>query len=136
MDHPLPDQASPQTECPPFYSACSGLVAKHRCRPVPRLLGGEVAAGKLTGYLKPVRITLYLDGKADELILANRLRPDLNGAIELLEAFWTTDEMGHRNDVAPPLLVYADLMASSDPRNIEAAKMIRANELAQVDHAQ
>jgi hypothetical protein len=91
--------------------------------------GGEIAAGKLTGYLKPERCTIYMDGKADKLILANRLRPDVNGEIEILETFWPTAEArqqnGIDNDIAPPLLVYADLMATADPRNIETAQLIR-----------
>lgn len=95
-------------------------------------MGGEIAAEKLTGYLKPTRVTLYVDGKPDKLILANRLRPDANGEIELLEAFWTTVEDRPHNDIAPPLLVYADLMATTDPRNIETAKLIRDHVLAQI----
>jgi hypothetical protein len=94
--------------------------------------GGEIAAEKLTGYLKPQRVTLYVDDKPDKLILAKRLRPDVNGEIELLKTFWTTDEGRPHNDIAPPLLVYADLMASTDPRNLETAKLIRDNHLAQV----
>ncbi|MGD9788361.1 MAG: type IV toxin-antitoxin system AbiEi family antitoxin [Sulfuricellaceae bacterium] len=97
--------------------------------------GGEIAAEKLTGYLKPERITIYVDGKPDKLILANRLRPDVNGEIEILETFWATEEARQRNDVAPPLLVYADLMATTDPRNIETAKLIRDHHLTQVRHA-
>ena len=97
--------------------------------------GGEIAAEKLTGYLKPERIILYVEGKPDELILAKRLRPDANGEIELLEAFWTTTGRRPHDDVAPPLLVYADLMATTDPRNIETAKLIREHELAQVRRA-
>jgi hypothetical protein len=86
--------------------------------------GGEVAAEKLTGYLKAARVTLYVDGKPDALILANRLRPDVNGEVEILEAFWTIGEGGQIPDIAPHLIVYADLMATTDPRNIETAKMI------------
>src|SRR3989338_3693550 len=72
--------------------------------------GGEVAAEKLTGYLKAARATLYVDGKPDRLILANRLRPDVNGEIEILEAFWAMDETRQPDDIAPDLVVYADLM--------------------------
>jgi hypothetical protein len=85
--------------------------------------GGEVAADKLTGHLKPASITLYVDGKADRLILANRLRPDVNGEIEILDAFWRPQD-GEHTDIAPPLLVYADLMRTHDSRNIETAKLI------------
>ena len=92
--------------------------------------GGEVAAEKLTGYLKAARVTLYVDGKPDRLILANRLRPDVKGEIEIVDAFWATDDSRQTDDIAPPLLVYADLMATSDPRNIESAKLIRDRYLA------
>lgn len=101
--------------------------------------GGEIAAERLTGYLKPERCTVYVDGKPGELILANRLRPDVNGEIEILETFWATAGARQQNDIAPPLLVYADLMATADPRNIETAKLIREQYLApvpaQVRHA-
>lgn len=93
--------------------------------------GGEVAAEKLTGYLKPATVTLYVEGKPDRLILANRLRPDVNGEIEILEAFWATEGTRQPGDVAPPLVVYADLMATTDPRNIETATLIRDRYLTQ-----
>lgn len=97
--------------------------------------GGEIAAERLTGYLKPERITIYVDGKPDKLILAHRLRPDVSGEIEILETFWAADEGRQQNDVAPPLLVYADLMATTDPRNIETARLIRDHHLTQIRHA-
>lgn len=103
-------------------------------RPHHAYWGGEVAAEKLTGYLKPARVTLYVEGKPDHLILANRLRPDVNGDIEILEAFWTTEGICQPDDIAPPLVVYADLMATTDPRNIETAKLIRDQYLAQTQH--
>lgn len=93
--------------------------------------GGEVAADKLTGYLKPARFTLYVEGRPDRLILANRLRPDVDGAIEILEAFWPEGAHRQPDDIAPPLVVYADLIATNDPRNIEAANIIRERYLAQ-----
>lgn len=93
--------------------------------------GGEVAAEKLTGYLKAARVTMYVDGKPDRLILANRLRPDVNGEIEILEAFWAMDETRQPDDIAPALVVYADLMATTDPRNIETANLIRDQYLTQ-----
>ena len=90
--------------------------------------GGEVAADKLTNYLKPNFFTLYLHGKdlkknMNKLIVENRLVPDPNGDIELLEAFWDFDNANRLPDNVPALLVYADLIASNDPRNLETAKM-------------
>ncbi|MBW6493187.1 MAG: hypothetical protein K0B16_01285 [Burkholderiaceae bacterium] len=95
--------------------------------------GGEVAAEKLTGYLKAEKLTLYVKDRPDPLILANRLRPERDGEIEILEAFWIPDEAN--GDIAPPLVVYADLMASTDPRNIEAAELIRDRYLAKAPRA-
>lgn len=101
--------------------------------------GGEVAADKLTGYLKPATFTLYLHGKPDRLILEQRLRPDANGDIEVLEAFWDVAEeaawQGEQpNDTVPPLLANADLMATTDSRNLETARMIHDRYLAHADN--
>jgi hypothetical protein len=91
--------------------------------------GGEVAADKLTNYLKPNFFTLYLHGKElkknmNKLIVENRLVPDPKGDIELLEAFWDFDDADFLPETVPTLLVYADLIASNDPRNLETAKII------------
>jgi hypothetical protein len=101
--------------------------------------GGEVAADKLTGYLKPATFTLYLHGKPDRLILEQRLRPDANGEIEILEAFWDVAEEAawpgdQPNATVPPLLAYADLMATTDSRNIETARMIHDRYLANAEN--
>ena len=96
--------------------------------------GGEVAADKLTNYLKPNFFTLYLHGNdmkknMNKLIVENRLVPDPNGDIEILEAFWGFDDADFlpeplNKEIVPTLLVYADLIASNDPRNLETAKII------------
>lgn len=93
-------------------------------------MGDEVAAEKLTSYLKAGRVTPYVDGKPDRLILANRLRPDVNGEMEILETFWAMEGPRQCDDIAPALVVYADLMATTDPRNIETANLIRDQHLA------
>jgi hypothetical protein len=96
--------------------------------------GGEVAAQRLTKYLKPATYTLYIEPKRDEgqhakalatFIAANRLRADAQGDIEILDAFWNLPPTTDHPDVVPPILAYADLMATFDPRNIEVAKLIR-----------
>ena len=70
-------------------------------------------------------------GKPDDIILANRLRPDDKGEVEIPEAFWTLGEGPGTGpeDVAPALLVYADLMAAGDPRNVEVARLVRRRHL-------
>lgn len=97
--------------------------------------GGEVAAAKLTNYLKPAAVTIYLDpqhrGEAlAALVKRHRLRADPNGNVEVLDTFWNFQPPpGTPPDLVPPLLVYADLMATLDPRNLEVAKRIRAEYL-------
>ena len=100
--------------------------------------GGEVAADKLTNYLKPNFFTLYLHGKdmktnMTKLIVDNRLIPDPKGDIEILEAFWDFDD-DFLPEIVPTLLVYADLVASNDPRNLETAKMIYDKVIQHANH--
>jgi len=86
--------------------------------------GGEVAAYRLTHYLKPEVTTIYTRRPNNDLILDLKLRQDKEGDIELRERFWDFQTIEPDPTVVPPLLVYADLVATGDPRNIETAKMI------------
>jgi hypothetical protein len=92
--------------------------------------GGEVAAAKLTKYLKPERVTIYTRGKPGELLLTNKLKKDPDGDVELLEAFWQIEYEWPHPEIAPPLLIYADLLATGHARNIETARMIYEQEFA------
>ncbi len=114
-----------------FTAPDPGWWQTARIHPGRAVWGGEVAADKLTGRLKPARQTLYVRGAPDEIVLANRLRPDDKGEVEILEAFWTLDEGPEAGpeDVAPALVVYADLMATGDPRNVEVARVVRERHL-------
>jgi hypothetical protein len=92
--------------------------------------GGEIAAERLTSYLKPSTQTLYiapasLSGFTRNMVQTYRLRPDPEGPIELLESFWQFSTPAPRTDLVPPELVYADLLSSLDPRCLEVARMIR-----------
>jgi len=86
--------------------------------------GGESAADRMTGHLKPQTTTIYTRGDANGFILHNKLRKDPQGNIEILKAFWNVAIQKECGDQAPPLVVYADLLATGNPRNIEIAKMI------------
>lgn len=91
--------------------------------------GDEVAAAKLIGYLRPETATLYLhkeNGKRNltRLVAEHRLRPAPDGDIEILDAFWDFADEQPMTATVPPLLAYADLIATLDPRNLEAAKLI------------
>jgi hypothetical protein len=87
--------------------------------------GGEVAADRLTGILKPGAFTIYAREPIAWLAAAARLRARPEGAVEILDVFWNFPPDVHRQEVVPPLLAYADLLATRDGRNIEAAKIIR-----------
>jgi hypothetical protein len=98
-------------------------------------LGGEAAAAKITNYLKPANATVYvpkdINNFAQNFIIKKRLKKDPNGNIELLGTFWNFEYQWQFKELAPPLLIYADLMATANDRNIETAKMIYDEFLAQ-----
>lgn len=94
--------------------------------------GGEVAGQRLTGYLKPERFTVYLGNSERQILVQGRMRLDPNGNIELLKAFWNLPADEERPDVVPPLLAYADLMATGDGRNLETARLIHERYLGPI----
>ena len=91
--------------------------------PYGAVWGGEVAADILTSYLRPETVTIYAHGPVEPLMTKFRLKPDPQGDIEILQAFWHKDNEENKS-TAPPLLIYADLMASDNSRSIETAKLI------------
>lgn len=95
-------------------------------------LGGEPAAALLTKRLIPQDAVLYEGGGFAPL--ARRIRPakDERGNLEVLDKFWNFEipPPGPHPRLAPPLLVYADLVATGDARNLEAAEAIRERFLA------
>ena len=94
--------------------------------------GGEVAAAKYTNYLNPKNAVVYLNKiNMGKLLQAGRLRkiapneqPELR--VELIEPFWEQkNNTAERIDLVHPVLVYADLVETGDPRNLEVANRIR-----------
>lgn len=85
--------------------------------------GGETAAARLTNYLRPYVYTIYLAERQGEFILRNRLRKNNRGNLVLMKKFWNFRNVDYP-DITHPILVYADLLATGDPRNIEAANII------------
>ena len=86
--------------------------------------GGEAAAERLTHYLKPATLTIYAPKPITKLVTAYRMRAAPTGNVEVLEVFWDFDPEPDHPDVVHPVLAYADLLATHDGRNIEAAKLI------------
>jgi hypothetical protein len=96
--------------------------------------GGELAADKLTRYLKPAHFTIYTGEPIAKLVAAGRMRAEADGNVEILEKFWDFPadwaDSNAMPDVVPPVLVYADLLATNDSRNAEAARMIYEQRIA------
>lgn len=91
-------------------------------------LSGEVAAAAITQYINPASACVYSWMDRGQLLRKHRLRPDPEGPIEVLDAFWPRADLVHAKAVdpavAPLLLVYADLMASNEGRSVEVAGML------------
>ncbi len=92
------------------------------------LLITDPAAALLTQHLRPEIITVYGDTHFEAL--ARKIHPvkDEHGNLEVLQKFWNfkpAAENVKNYPVVPPLLIYADLVATGDARNLETAKMIR-----------
>jgi len=83
----------------------------------------------MTKYIKPEVTTIYTQKPIGKLILKNRLRKDPNGDVEILNGFWKFEPHRADKDLVHPVLVYADLMATGDSRNIEVAEMIYDTEI-------
>jgi hypothetical protein len=87
--------------------------------------GGEVAGDRLTGALQPARATIYTGQPVAAIAAALRLRPDPQGEVEILRRFWYfLNPPAIPPEVVPPLLAYADLVATGDPRNLDIGRII------------
>jgi hypothetical protein len=86
--------------------------------------GGEYGAEKLTRHLKAERFLIYAQAVPPVLMKRARMRLAPDGNVEMLQMFWNENLTGPNLAVAPPLLVYADLIATAEPRNLETAKEI------------
>ena len=101
--------------------------------PIKAQWGGEVAAAKLTQYLQPQIITIYTTPQQlDQLLIENRLKRDPMGEVEILKRFWKPAEPRTREDVVHPILIYADLLATGNERNIETARIIYEQHIIQL----
>ncbi len=100
------------------------------------LWGGEPAAAILTGYLKPGELTIYANKLPGMLAAQHKFvqTPDHGraGIVELRKRFWNFPGDPVHPDVTPPLLVYADLLATGDGRCIETAQLVYDGYLARL----
>ncbi|MBE9582280.1 MAG: hypothetical protein IMF18_11765 [Proteobacteria bacterium] len=94
--------------------------------------GGEIAATILTKYLKPQVATIYTNQPLGQLLLKNKIKKDPHGDIEILKAFWEFEYNWPHRNLVHPVLIYADLLATGDARNIETAQIIYEQELTRL----
>lgn len=94
--------------------------------------GGEPAAHLLLeGYLLPEYFTLYTAAPRGEIMRRLRLVPDEAGKVEVLSPMPTTLGPGRPLPQAVhPLLAYADLYLTTEPRNREVAHLLHERYLS------
>jgi len=102
--------------------------------------GGEPAAHLLVRHLKPGVLTLYAERLPPKLVLEQRLvpagLPSSTPHLEVRKPFWGKALVADtRANTVPPVLVYADLLATGDGRCIETAQMIYDRYLARLFRA-
>jgi hypothetical protein len=99
--------------------------------------GGEIAAAHYTGYLRPAVATIYVPREHHAKLIAKaRLtkmtHPNFEpGAVELLKPFWSADGAKDWRPYVHPVLAYADLIATGDPRNLEVARKLYEKRITQ-----
>ena len=106
------------------YTADRNRTLDLDLKPLGAYWGGEVAAERLTRYLKAEHLLIYMRGEVKPLLIQGRMRLEADGDTEILDAFWNPELDRTENPLAPPLLVYADLMMTGDTRNLETAKIL------------
>jgi hypothetical protein len=101
------------------------------------LWGGEVAADAYTHYLQPKTHFIYAEQHTQKTLLKTfRLRRLRAGeseehAINMVEPPVAIEKLkGPKPGMTMPLLVYAELLTSNDPRNLETAKRLYRDYLA------
>ena len=121
--------------------------------------GGETAAAIYTKHLRPQVATVYVPKEnLSRLIRDARLSKAANHGqdkgelVYLYSPFWSTaarENLGddllketpahwsvnveNADDLVNPIIVYADLIATGDPRNLETAKLLRDEYIAEPD---
>ena len=96
------------------------------------LLGGEPAAALLTEYLKPGTVTIYAKPENFRFILEYKLREATDGDVEVRQRFWPFGHKWEHPNLVPPVLIYADLLATGDARCIETAQRVYDGHLARL----
>ena len=113
-----------------FRGDMGALQARTMQWPAGLIIGGELAAARLTRHLRPGTATFYAPGIDPKVILKLVLQADAEGNVEFRRRFW--DFPGDETQLTPTLLVYADLLAIGDARCLETAQTLRGQLLARL----
>jgi hypothetical protein len=90
-------------------------------------VGGEAGAVLIDPHLRPSSLTLYAEQLPARFIGRHRMaRAENRGNVHIRERFWHVPEPG--SWVVPSPLIYADLLASGDPRQREHGDRIRTSD--------
>jgi hypothetical protein len=89
-------------------------------RPAQVVLGGGIALAEMGFDILPATAVIYGPPPWKDIRRAARLDRDGEPRVTLREQFWDP-RLARIPQLAPPLLVYADAVASDDPRQLEAA---------------
>ncbi len=119
----------------PAEKTTESFVSRLRMNVLPGVqysLTGSPAADLLQHFYRAPEVTLFLKPSSPAIAQQLRLLPDREGPITILSAFgdlvfW--EEREHQM-LAPPWLIYAELLNSKDPRAHEAAQEFRSKFLA------
>lgn len=94
-----------------------------------RWLGPTLVRHGWQRHLLPQEFVLYSSATRGELIRTMRLMPNPSGAVQVLMPPAAPQPPAPQPDCISPLLVYADLLLSGDPRDREVAEMLAAEYL-------
>lgn len=91
--------------------------------------GGEVAASIMTKHLQPATQTLLVneaefDSLVKSMVIQHRWQADPRGEIEVYSLLQELPRQTPWSQCAPAMMVYADLLASLESRNMETAKIL------------
>lgn len=100
----------------PYTLARSLTIRAVRAEQLDRFFGPVLVSGEAapSAQLRATSGVVYVDELSTDLLLMNRWRTDGPPNLVVRRRFWSHPEP--TDGEAPPLLVYADLLASDDPR--------------------
>lgn len=106
-----------------FRGALEGIAARTGGWRKDVVLGGELAAARLTRHLRAETATFHTRAVDPKVIVGLTLRADTEGNVDFRRRFWNFP--GDEPGLAPTLLIYADLLGIGDARCLETAQLLR-----------